>query len=211
MTIRALFADIGGVLATNGWDTDSRQAAIQRFSLDAREFESRNRLTSELFEVGKISWDEYLDQVVFHVPRAFARAEFTEFVLARSRVFPPMIDLLAALKRNYGIKMLAVSNEGRELTEYRIRKLHLDRALDTFVCSCFVRLRKPDLDIYRLALDLAQVEPGETVYLEDRELFVEAARKLGINAILHRDLNATRAALADFGLRADPEIALKAG
>jgi putative hydrolase of the HAD superfamily len=50
-----------------------------------------------------------------------------------------------------------VSNEGRELNAYRIRKFKLDKLVDLFVSSCFVHVRKPDVEMFRLAMDIAQV------------------------------------------------------
>jgi putative hydrolase of the HAD superfamily len=198
--VRALFVDIGGVLATNGWDTDSRAAAVEHFGLDAQDIDSRHRLMFELFETDKISWKQYLDRVVFDVPRPFTFDEFTRFVLAHSRAYPEMIELVRRVKRNHGLKVVVVSNEGRELTEYRLKLLDLSAVADVFVCSCFVRLRKPDIDIFRLACDLAQVAPREVVYIEDRAMFVEVAATLGIRGIVHRGVETTRAALAGMGL-----------
>ena len=200
--MRALFTDIGGVLATNGWDTDTRHAAVAHFRLDAEDIDARHRLSFELFETGKQSWDDYLKMVVFHEPRSFSHEAFTAFVLEQSQVFPEMLALVAALKQKFGLKVVAVSNEGRELTEHRIQKLKLDGVIDFFVSSCFVHLRKPDPDIFKMALDLAQVRPEETVYLEDRQMFVEVAQGLGLRAIRHRSFEETRAALAALGLDA---------
>jgi len=61
------------------------------------------------------------------------------------------------------LKIAVVSNEGRELNAYRIRKFKLDGFVDSFVSSCFVHVRKPDEDIYRLALDTAQAKPERVV------------------------------------------------
>ncbi|HTP86457.1 MAG TPA: HAD family phosphatase [Bryobacteraceae bacterium] len=202
--VRALFVDIGGVLATNGWDTESREAAVEHFNLDEKLIDSRHRLMFELFETGKISWMQYMERVVFNVPRPFTYDEFTRFVLAHSRPYPDMIDLVRRVKENHKLKVVVVSNEGRELTEYRLKLLDLASVVDVFVCSCFVRLRKPDLDIFRLACDLAQVGPQEVVYLEDRAMFVEVAATLGIRGIVVRGVDNTRAALAALGLYDQP-------
>ena len=202
--VRALFVDIGGVLATNGWDTDSRAAAVEHFALDARDVDSRHRMMFELFERGKISWQQYLDRVVFNVPRPFTADEFSRFVLARSRAYPEMIELVRRVKQNHGLKVVVVSNEGRELTEHRLKLLDLASVMDVFVCSCFVRLRKPDIDIFRLACDLAQVAPGEVAYIEDRAMFAEVAATLGIRGIVHRGIDTTRIALAELGLYEKP-------
>ena len=202
--VRALFVDIGGVLATNGWDTDSRQASVEHFGLDAKEIDSRHRQMFELFETDEISWREYLDRVVFYEPRSFSPEDFTRFVLARSRAYPEMIDLLRCVKENHGLKVVVVSNEGRELTEYRLKLFDLASVVDIFVCSCFVRMRKPDAAMFRLACDLAFVEPRQVVYLEDRSLFVEIAASLGIRGIVHRGVESTRAELAELGLFEEP-------
>lgn len=203
-TVRALFVDIGGVLATNGWDTDSREASVEHFGLDARDIDSRHRMMFELFETGKISWHAYLERVVFDVPRPFTEDEFTRFVLAHSCAYPDMIELVRRVKKNHGLKVVVVSNEGRELTEYRLKLLDFSSVADIFVCSCFVRLRKPDTDIFRMACDLAQVQPREVVYLEDRAMFVEVAATLGIKGVVHRGIETTRAALAELGLYDKP-------
>jgi putative hydrolase of the HAD superfamily len=204
--VRALFVDIGGVLATNGWDTDSREASVEHFNLDARAIDSRHRLMFELFETGKISWKQYLDRVVFNVPRPFTYDEFTSFVFAHSCAYPEMIELVRRVKLNHGLKVVVVSNEGRELTEYRLKLLNLYSVADIFVCSCFVHLRKPDTDIFRMACDLAQAEPQEVVYIEDRAMFVEVAAGLGIRGIVHRRVETTRAALAEMGLFDQPAV-----
>ena len=54
------------------------------------------------------------------------------------------------------INIAVVSNEAREVNAYRIHHFKLRPLVDFFVSSCFVHLRKPDPDIFRLALDMAQ-------------------------------------------------------
>ncbi|MGI8991152.1 MAG: HAD family hydrolase [Bryobacteraceae bacterium] len=200
MSIRTLFIDIGGVMLTNGWDSDTRSAASEKFHLDLAEMNIRHHLTFDTYEIGKLSLDDYLDRVVFYQPRDFSKDEFKRFVFAQSQPYPETIDLVRGVKSRKGIKVAVISNEGRELTEYRIRKFGLAEFVDFFVSSCFVRFRKPDTDIFRMALDLAQAEPGESVYLDDRALFVEVAATLGMQAVRHIDVATTRVAFANLGL-----------
>lgn len=198
-SISTLFLDIGGVLLTNGWDHTMRQKAAESFDLDYREMNERHHLTFSTYEQGKINLDEYLSRVVFHQERSFSRQDFKDFMYAQSKPRPEVIGLVRALRTRYPLRIATISNEGRELTIYRIRKFALGDFMDFFVCSCFVHYRKPDEDIYRLALDIAQVEPENSLYIEDRPMFVEVARSLGINGIVHTDLENTRAALESFG------------
>jgi putative hydrolase of the HAD superfamily len=200
MPICALFLDVGGVLLTNGWDRHARELAAQTFGLDLKEMDERHRLNFDTYECGKLTLEQYLRRVVFYEPRSFTEQQFREFMFAQSKPFPEMIELVRALKARYGLKVGVVSNEGRELTEYRIRSFQLAGFVDFFVSSCFVHLRKPDEEIYRLALDLAQVAPGEAAYLEDRALFAEVAASLGLRAIQHVDYGSTVEKLAALGL-----------
>jgi putative hydrolase of the HAD superfamily len=198
--ITCLFVDIGGVLITNGWDHQARRRAAHHFKLDWAEMQARHELNFEIQEVDKISFREYLDRVIFWKKRPFTRAEFRQFMFAQSKPFTEMIELVRNFKAKYKLKVFVVSNEAREVNAYRIRQFKLDGFVDAFISSCFVHLRKPDADIFRLALDIAQVPVRQIVYIENTPLFVQIAEGLGIQAILHTDYKSTRAKLASFGL-----------
>jgi putative hydrolase of the HAD superfamily len=199
--ITCLFLDIGGVLLTDGWGHDFRTRAAKVFNLNPDELENRHLQAFETYELGKLSLHEYLNRVVFHQKRPFTRARFQKFMFAQSQPYPAMIGLVRKLKAKYGLKLVVVSNEGRGLNEYRIRKFRLDKFVDAFISSCYVQLRKPDADIFRLALDLVQVPARQVVYIDNTPMFVQIAEGLGIHSILHMDYTSTCAQLTSFGLQ----------
>ncbi|MGA7828698.1 MAG: HAD hydrolase-like protein [Geobacteraceae bacterium] len=201
--ITTLFLDIGGVLLTNGWDHHARKRAATNFKLELAEMEDRHHLTLETFEEGKLSLKEYLARVVFYQQRPFTQAEFRNFMFAQSSPYPEMIELFTQLKIKYRLKIAVVSNESRELNIHRIQKFKLDGFVDSFISSCFVHVRKPDADIFRLALDIAQAPARQVVYIENTPLFVQIAEGLGIRSILHTDYKSTCEKLASFGLFID--------
>jgi len=198
--VTTLFLDVGGVLLTNGWDHYARQRAATNFKLDLAEMEDRHHLTFDTYEEGKLTLEEYLDRVVFYEERPFTKAQFREFIFAQSTPFPKMIELVRRLKAQYGLKIVVVNNEARELNSHRIRKFKLDGFVDSFISSCFVHVRKPDADIFRYALDIAQAPARRVVYIENTPMFVRIAESLGIRSILHTDYVSTCAKLASFGL-----------
>jgi putative hydrolase of the HAD superfamily len=199
--IVSLFLDIGGVLLTNGWDHIMRQGAARKFNLDYEEMNERHHLTFDTYEEGKLTLDQYLKRVVFYHPRSFSEDEFKDYMFAQSKPKSNMIDLVKTLKKQYGLKIAAVSNEGRELTIHRVDTFGLSGFIDFFISSCFVHMRKPDEDMYRLALDCAQVPAEQVVYIDDRLMFIEVSGAMGIKGIHHKDFESTRRALADFGLK----------
>ncbi|MGB8914319.1 MAG: HAD family phosphatase [Candidatus Sulfotelmatobacter sp.] len=204
--ITTLFLDIGGVLLTDGWDRHARKRAAVNFRLDSAEMEDRHHLTFDTYEEGKLTLEEYLDRVVFYQKRPFARAQFQRFMFAQSKAYPKMIELVTQLKVSYGLKIAVVSNEARELNVHRIRKFKLNRFVDSFISSCFVHVRKPDADMFRLALDVAQASARQAVYIENTPMFVQIAEGLGIRSILHTDYKSTCAKLASFGLQHDDGV-----
>jgi putative hydrolase of the HAD superfamily len=198
--ITCIFTDVGGVLATNGWDRAARKRACAQFNLDAAEADERHHLTFDTYEEGKLSLDEYLTRVVFYEPRPFTRDDFAQFMFEQSQPFPEMLKLVRDLKEKHRLKVAVLSNEGRELTMHRIQKFGLSEFVDFFIVSCFVHFRKPDADIFRIALDVAQVPPEQVVYIEDRPMFVDVAQGLGLRGIHHASVAETRAELAALGL-----------
>jgi putative hydrolase of the HAD superfamily len=199
--ITTLFLDVGGVLLTNGWDHHARRRAAKHFDLNWAEMQERHELNFEIHEEDKITFQEYLDRVIFWKKRPFTRAEFRQFMFAQSKPFTEMIGLVRNLKAEHSLKIVVVSNESREVNAHRIRQFKLDGFVDAFISSCFVHLRKPDADIFRLALDIAQVPDRQIVYIENTPLFVQIAENFGIRSILHTDYQSTCAKLASFGLQ----------
>jgi putative hydrolase of the HAD superfamily len=204
--ITCVFLDIGGVLLTDGWGHHARKRAAANFKLEWVEMEARHQLTFDTYENGKLTLKEYLGRVVFYRKRPFTFAQFRRFMFAQSKPYPKMIELVAQLKARHGLKIAVVSNEARELNAYRIQKFKLDGFVDSFISSCFVHVRKPDADIFRLALDIAQAPARQVVYIENTPMFVQIAESLGIRSILHADYASTRAKLASFGLRNDEGV-----
>ncbi len=198
--ISVLFLDIGGLILTNGWDRAMRRRAAETFGLDFEEMNERHNLTFDTYERGLLSLDEYLQRVVFHQARSFTPEQFKSFMFEQSRPLGDNLRLFRAIADTIGCRVAAISNEGRELAVHRIHKFHLADFMDFFIISSFVRFRKPDEDIFRLALDIAQVRPQQALYIDDRLLFVEVAQGMGIHSIYHEDLEKTCRSLEDLGL-----------
>lgn len=201
--ITTLFTDIGGVLLTNGWDRKARAEAAQLFNLELTELEERHHLTFDTYEVGKITLDEYLDRLVFYEDRDYSKDDFKEFMVSKSLPYNDMIKLICDLKKKYNLKVAVISNEGRELNQYRISTFRLNEFVDFFISSSFVHFRKPDADIFKVAIDISQSDVETSVYIDDRMLFVQIAEGLGLTGICHTDYEDTKKKLADLGLSVD--------
>ena len=199
--VTTLFLDIGGVMLSNGWGHESRRSAADVFNLDFDEMDERHHVIQITYEEGKITLNEYLKRVVFYQKRSFTIDQFREFMFSQSTPNIEMIEYIQRLKEKYHLKIAVVNNEGRELNEHRIKKFKLNQFVDFFISSCFVHFRKPDADIFRIALDIAQVPVQHVVYIEDMQMFVDVASDLGIRSIHHKNYLSTSAELSLMGLK----------
>ncbi|MGB3345237.1 MAG: HAD-IA family hydrolase [Aequorivita sp.] len=190
--IKVVFFDIGGVLLTNGWGHKSRQKAAEHFGFNYDEMNVLHNFIYNVFEIGSISIDDYLDTAVFHVPRDFTKEEFKDFMYAQSVELPKMLAYVREWKKQTELPIFALSNESRELNDYRIDKFKLHEVFDGFFSSCYVGMRKPDPRIYKEAMQIVQVKPLETIYFDDRELLAKTAEKLGMNAVHYKKFETTQ-------------------
>jgi putative hydrolase of the HAD superfamily len=194
--IRALFWDVGGVLLSNAWDRQQRSKALEHFHVDPDEFQSRHEMVVSSFERGKLTLDEYLDRTIFYRERTFTRRALREFIFSLSEAFPENLAFAQSLANSRRYFMSTINNESRELNDYRIDKFGLCRIFQLFVSSCFVGLRKPERDIYRLALEVTQIPAQQCCFIDDRALNLECAAALGMHTIEMKGLEPLRVELA---------------
>ena len=182
-SIQGIFWDVGGVLLSNAWDHEQRAVALQQFGVDPHEFHSRHELVVSSFERGKIGLDLYLDKTIFYKSRSFSREAFKEVMFSLSTPVPGALDIARALADSGKYFMGTINNESRELNLYRIEKWEMRKIFRLFISSCFVGLRKPEPDIYRMTLETTQIPAEQCCFIDDRALNLESAAALGMRTI----------------------------
>lgn len=198
--ITTLFWDIGGVILTNGWDQESRKEAASAFHFDLEEFQDRHDLSFPAFDSGHITLNEYLDRTLFYRPRSFTREEFTAFMFAQSKEYPETRAILDKVTSSGKYFIGAINNEPLELNQFRIETFHLRRNFLVFFSSCYVRSRKPEELIFRVALEVTQRLPEGCLFIDDRPLNLESPRRLGMNTIHHQNAEQLRSELGKYGV-----------
>jgi putative hydrolase of the HAD superfamily len=199
--IHAIFWDVGGVLLSNAWDHNERAEALEHFRLDQKEFQARHDPLVSPFERGEITLDEYLERTVFYTPRSFTREEFRDYMFSLSRPMTDVLTFARALAGSGKYFMATINNESRELNVYRISKFGLREIFRVFVSSCFVGLRKPESGIYRLAVEITQIDPEQCCFIDDRAQNLECAATLGMHTIQMQTLDQLRKDLENLGVR----------
>jgi len=97
-----------------------------------------------------------------------------------------------------GIRQAIITNNAKEFGDMWRRLIPVDELFEAVIDSSAVGLRKPDPRIYRLALERMAVSlPASSVFLDDFEPNVVAARSLGMHGVLVGDYIASALAELD--------------
>jgi epoxide hydrolase-like predicted phosphatase len=195
--IRAVISDFGGVLTTplmhsfaafqdeTGITANSLGTAMQRIA--ERDGEH------PLFELerGRIAETDFLAALrtelaveLGHEPELH---RFREIYFAALQPNQAMVDALLGLKER-GYRMALLTNNVREWEPLWRGMLPVDEIFEVIVDSAFVGMRKPEPEIYELAVERIGDGTGaaECLFVDDVEVNVEAARELGMTGIHFR-------------------------
>lgn len=158
---------------------------------EAKEKLLRERIF-ELYETGGLSTEEFVDTL-----RLAAGPPLTEgqVIAAWNSIFIEMpkarFKMLLDLRQHYKVFLLSNINElhAAWIDEYMVQRHGIEdfhsRYFDGVYYSHLIRLRKPDREAFEYVLADADLIPEETIFFDDMETNIEAAKQLGIKGILH--------------------------
>jgi putative hydrolase of the HAD superfamily len=170
--IKAIIFDFFGVICSDGY-----WQSIQKDQRLASQFED----LSKSMNLGKIKWEDFIEQVAekSHQDPVQVHKLFEE-----RQLNPELISYINDLHSKY--KTAILSNASREQLERIIANTNIHDAFDEIVVSSDVGAIKPDRRIFELTLQKLQVEPGETVFIDDIDIYVQAAAQFGMKAIQYQ-------------------------
>ena len=159
-------------------------------------------------------WEEYdrgtstLEEVTATIsgmtgcPRAKCE-EYLRLSIDMQEPVKPTEQLVRDLKAA-GYKLYVLSNMSREFIDF-LRRFPVYGLFDGEVVSCEEHTVKPEPRIYEILLERYGLTPSETLFIDDREMNIEAAAALGIHGFVfdHRDPDAACDALRRRLLQSD--------
>lgn len=201
--VSAVVFDYGGVLTTPVADSITAWLAADgidpgSFSRTLKAWLSRDAPAGtpiHRLETGELTPEEFGDLLAGELVRHDGDPVVAEGIVGRlfagMRTEPAMLDLVADL-RGLGLRTGLLSNSWGNTYP----REWIAASFDAVVISGEVGLRKPQAEIYRLALDGLGVAPEQVVFVDDGEPNLAGARAVGLRTVLHTDPDSTRAALA---------------
>lgn len=151
------------------------------------------------FETGVIDEAAYLARMFRGAPPPGLSPAALRDIIIESYDFVDGMEALLGELRRRGRRLWVLSNYSPWFETIR-RELALDRFFQGQVVSCATGHRKPDPRAYRALLEQARVAPADVLFVDDREVNLEAARALGLDALRFVDAGGLRRELRRRGL-----------
>ena len=196
--------DFGGVLTTSVWDSFAAFCRSEGLDPDAIKnlFRTDPEALKELrgLETGELSESDFEatfgKRLGLENPDGLIDSMFVGM--------KPVESMVEAVKRIRASELLTGLVSNSWSTEHYDRKL-LAELFDAVVISAEVHLHKPQPEIYRLAAERLEVEPGECIFVDDLKENCEGAEAVGMTPLRHRDAQETIAKLGELtGLALTP-------
>ncbi len=194
--IRAVISDFGGVLTTplaGSFAVFAERADMTMAELGAAlaaivAREGAHPLHE--LECGRLSEADFLMGLerALHeeVGREISCAGFSEALWSGLAPNPPMIELMSALRAE-GYRMALLTNNVREWESRWRAMAPIEEIFELVIDSAYVGLRKPDPEIYELALQGLGLPAEACLFVDDLERNCDAAREMGMHAVVYRD------------------------
>lgn len=187
--IKNIIFDLGGVIIN--LDTNK---TIQEFNkLSTKQFETiytqlQQSPIFDKFDKGEITETDFFNEIQkaleVHIPIEKLLFAWNAMLLD----FPKhRLQLLEKLKANYRLFLLSNTNE-THISEFEntLFKQHgyqnLESFFETVYYSCRIGKRKPNSDIFDFVLKQNNLNPEETLFIDDSPQHIEGAIKSGIKA-----------------------------
>ncbi|MDR2772335.1 MAG: HAD family phosphatase [Elusimicrobiota bacterium] len=113
---------------------------------------------------------------------------------------PGAVDLVLDLKKA-GYKIYGLSNFSSDKIKDVYEKFDFHRHLDGAIVSAFVKVVKPNIEIYKLLCDKYHIKPEETLFFDDRVENVEGAKAAGMKGFVFISPQQARQALILAGIK----------
>jgi FMN phosphatase YigB (HAD superfamily) len=137
------------------------------------------------FDAGALDPDAFRSEVCRRLGISVGHEAFFKTYNDIFRLIPGTLDVLGRAKRT--CRLVLLSNTDPMRYGHIVRTYPQTQIFDSYVLSFKERLIKPDPRIYELALDRAEADAPECVFIDDRPENVAAATALGIRGVVFEE------------------------
>ncbi len=199
--IESIIFDWGGVLA------DDPRPGLLRYCADAfglaqEDYVPAHDSSLDEFQKGLISEERFWQNVCRKLGKPMPKVPLLWSEAFRSAYVPrPEVFSIVSSLRDKGCRTALLSNTELPAVEF-FHELNYDM-FDVLVFSCTEGVMKPERKVYEIVLERLGSKARQSVFIDDREDYVQGAREAGLNAFIFEDVEQVKEKLAQLGVRID--------
>ncbi len=205
---KAILFDYGNVLCMNQLESDV-EAMAECLQIELSRFKTFYWQLRDEYDVGAYDGREYWSRIAKKGGHDITEEQLRKCIefdsVGWSRPNLVMAQWADKLRKS-GIVTAIVSNMPSDIREY-LRHLEWMPEFNQYTYSCEVKSVKPAADIYLHCLDQIKMRSTEVLFLDDRQMNVDAAKQLGIDAYVFTTADQLQPFVKSIGL---PELSLNA-
>lgn len=188
--IKNIIFDLGGVILNI--DIRKTELALEQLGVGNFSNHTSQQAATTFFkeyETGKIDDDSFIRSIRSLTTDTSTEAQIVEAWNALILDFPPeRIEILKNLKQKYRLFLLSNTNSihYRQFQQQLFDQTgdYLESYFEKTYYSHTINLRKPDLASFQYVINENNLDPAETVFVDDTEINITCARELGL-AVIH--------------------------
>ncbi|MBN1654149.1 MAG: HAD family phosphatase [Deltaproteobacteria bacterium] len=202
MQIKAVFFDLGNVLLGFDWKR-TYSGILEKSLLSPEELGKRFYRTRYIqYELNQISTDEFFSELKELLQYEGTTEKLRDIV--QDIFFPLEKNIALAKSLSCDYRLGIISNTNQVHADFFEAQYDFLDLFKVRIYSHQAGVRKPDREIYDLALSLMRVAPEESIFIDDMKENVEAARELGWNTIHYKNDTDLERELSSMGVMTSP-------
>lgn len=181
---KAIIFDWGGVIEVldlKGFYEESSK----KFNVALKTFKKAEMAGRVRMDIGEIGGEEYIDGISKACNKIISQKDFYELFFKHVTFNEKLFDLIKKLKQTY--KIFMVSNNNPPFHQHMKRDTEYEKMFDKVILSYEVKIRKPDKEIFMKTLAGTELSPNECIFIDDKAMHADAARKIGIEGIVYNN------------------------
>ena len=195
--IKSVIFDWGGVLIDDPRPGLLRYCS-EAFGVPLEDYTSVHDSFLDEFHKGLVSEERFWQQITGKLGKSMPSARSQWYEAFRSAYVPKQeMFRLASSLHDKGYKTALLSN-----TELPAVDFFHERDYDMFdvhVFSCVEGIMKPERRIYEITLERLDSKPGQAVFIDDRQDYIQGAKEVGLNAVLFQSIDQVKGELVGLG------------
>lgn len=187
--IHNIIFDVGMVLIDFCWRQHCHNLGFDEQMIEAFDKHMISSKFWDMLDEGTIEEKDAIARFIEAMPQYSEQVklfwEHPEGFVKEYEYAAPMIRTL----KQQGYRVYLLSNYPLKMYELHWPSFSFFKEVDGYIVSAVEKMKKPDLRIYNLICQRYQFNPEECLFVDDRQVNIEAARQAGMNAVLFEDYN----------------------